>query len=246
MIADSEFIVPGAPVREATVPRFFIKAKKNDFKSAQAGRDIYEDVEMVEVLTLGDNKSIPVLKVTDAHRSRWPKQYAAFKTGQVFAPEGTPLEKWTLCGPAEVEHLKHFNIRTVEQLAAIGDNVLSNLGMGSRALREKAVIWLAQARDNSGISRVVQENETLKAQMAAMQKQMDDLNARVAVKQAEAPAHAAAAAPAPALSAEAIQQMVATATAQAVAAALAAQPPKNKGGRPRKEASEPEAQGDAA
>lgn len=238
MIADSEFIVPGAPVREATIPRFFIKAKKNDFKSAQAGRDIYEDVEKVEVLTLGDTKCIPVLTVTDAHRARWPKQYAAFKSGQVFAPEGTPLEKWTLCGPAEVEHLKYFNIRTVEQLASIGDNVLSNLGMGSRQLREKAIVWLAQSRDNSGISRVVQENETLKAQLSAMQKQMEDLALRVSAKQAEAPAIAAAAAPAPALSAEAIQQMVAAATAQAVAAALAAQPPKNKGGRPPKAAPE--------
>lgn len=236
MIADSEFIVPGAAVREATVPRFFIKAWKNQHKSALEGRDIYEDREYVEVLTLGDNKCIPVFQVKDEHKARWPKQYQAFKNGLVYAPEGTPLEKWTLCGPAEVEHLKHFNIRTVEQLAAIGDNVLSNLGMGSRALREKAIVWLAQARDNSGISRVVAENDELKAQMAAMQKQMDDVVARVAAKQAEAPASVAAATPAPGLSAEAIQQMVAVATAQAVAAALAAQPPKNKGGRPKKDA----------
>lgn len=227
MIADSEFIVPGAPVREATVPRFFIKAWKNQFKSDQEGRDIYEDREYVEVLTLGDKNCIPVFQVTEKHKARWPKQYAAFKNGQVFSPEGTPLEKWTLVGPAEVEHLKHFNIRTVEQLAALGDNVLSNLGMGSRALREKAIVWLAQARDNSGVSRVVQENEALKAQMSAMQKQMDDMARLVTAKQTEAPANAVAAAPAPGLSANDIQQLVAA----SVAAALAAQPPKGKPGR---------------
>lgn len=234
MIADSEFIVPGGPVREATVPRFFIKAWKNVHKSAQEGRDIYEDREYVEVLTLGDNKSIPVFQVKDEHKARWPKQYMAFKNGQVFAPEGTPLEKWTLCGPAEVEHLKHFNIRTVEQLAAIGDNVLSNLGMGSRQLREKAIVWMAQARDNSGVSRVVQENDALKTQLSAMQKQMEDLSMRVSMKQAEAPANVAAAAQAPGLTAEAIQQMI----AQGIAAAVAAQPPKNKGGRQPKAVSE--------
>lgn len=231
MLSDADFVLSHKGGKDQTIPQFFIKQKKNNFKSAQAGHDVYDQKEYVRVIIPGDRNSIPEREVREEDKARWAKHYIAFKNGLTLAPDGMPLEKWPLIDINQIEHMKHWNVRTVEDLANLNDIHLQKLGMGARDLKSKAIVWLEQARDGSGVSRVVQENEELRAKTRSLEDQLKTLSDRVAAMQAPAEGGAgitsAAQPAAPAISAVDIQRMI----AEGIAAAT---PPKNKGGRPKK------------
>jgi hypothetical protein len=232
MQTDADFVSAALnQSKDQAIPFFYMKDVKNNFKSNEAGHPVYDKKEYVRVVIPGDRNSVPDREVRESDKSRWPKLYVAFKNNQELAPDGMPLEKWPLVDINQVEFLKHWNIRTVEQLANINDMHIQKLGMGARDLRSKAIVYLEQARDGSGISRLVQERETLTARVKDLESQVQQLAATASAAKTQAAAQPVTGAASPAMSPEAIQQLV----AQSVAAALsAAAPPKNKGGRPKK------------
>lgn len=79
---------------------------------------------------------------------------------QESPPEfGTPIKMWPGATPAQIRTVLAANIRTVEDLANANEQALAYIGMGARALKDKASAWLAEAT-TKGI--VTQENATLK------------------------------------------------------------------------------------
>lgn len=156
---DSDFADRKNPV----IPRFYVEAQKNNFQTAQQGRPVFDDVEMVQCIIPGDNKSMPTYAVNDEHRARWPKQYEAFKKGIDMPRHGTPLKEWPVMTPSLIAMFAHANIVTIEELAAVGDNHLQNLGMGSRSFRDKARVYLDVAKNGvAPIERMMAEIEALK------------------------------------------------------------------------------------
>lgn len=221
---DSEFVLPGsANEKDIAFPRFFPKAKKLNFRSEQEGKPVFETRDYVEITTPGDTRSIMCREVTDADKARWPREWAAYKENRELSPVGTPLEQWPLIDLDMIEHLKHFRIRSVETLSEIGDNAIQNIGMGARALRDKAKAWLAQAVDGSAISKLIAERDGQARQIDDLKRQMADLAASVRTNN-EAVDAAQGVAPSAKMSAEALQRMIAESTAAAVAAALANAP----------------------
>jgi len=171
-----------APKKPAA-PRFFVKAVKLEFRSQQEGRPIFEDREFVEILIPGDRRAIAHEPVGEEHKARWPRQYEAFKAGREAPLEGTPLREWPVSDmmPARVEELAFFNIRTVEELAAVSDAHLQNLGMGARALREKARRFLEVARTGTGpLERLVAETLRQKDEIEALKRQLAEAGERLA------------------------------------------------------------------
>lgn len=127
------------------IPRFYVKAVKNEFRSEAEGREVYNDVEYVEMIVPGDKNSIVDERVKDVHRERWARQYAAFKESREAPVEGTPLEEWAAVTVSQVMELKSSHVRTVEQLAGLSDSQLSKVvPMGGHALREKAQLYVSQ------------------------------------------------------------------------------------------------------
>jgi hypothetical protein len=220
---DSQFIIPGsAGDKDNAFPRFYPKSKKLEYRSAQEGQPVFETRHYVEIITPGDTRSIPNREVTDADKARWPREWAAYVENRELTPEGTPLEQWPLIDVGQIDHLKVFRIRSVEQLSQVSDNQLPNLGMGARSLRDKAIAWLAQARGGSGIAKIVAERDMLKSKVDALEGQIADLAALVKARPATTEA-----APAPGgdMLAMLMQQM------QAMQARLDEQPAKAKPGR---------------
>ena len=163
-----------------TIPSFYTEAIEQPFKSKQAGRPIFEDKEFVRIIIPGDKNSQPVYEVSDEHRERWPAAYAAFKRGSEAPLEGTPLKQWPPISASMARELAYFHILTVEQLATVGDNVIQNIGMGMRDLRRKAQVFLEVAEKGSGpLTRIVEENEQLKAAQAQSQETITALSARL-------------------------------------------------------------------
>lgn len=178
-MAEMDFRDPNAP-KQPAVAVFFTEAVRMDFKSKQAGRDIFEDREFVRILIPGDRRSAPVEPVNDEHRKRWPREYEAFKAGKEAPLEGTALSDWPQISRSRVEELAYFHIRTVEQLAAVNDAQLQQLGMGARELRERAKLFLEVARNGTApLSRVLSRLEKAEADVERLTRDLSAANAEI-------------------------------------------------------------------
>jgi hypothetical protein len=162
-----------------TIPEFFLKAVRQGFKSEQDGRDIFEDVEFVRIITPGNMRSIPEEPVADEHRARWPRQYDAFKRGMDDPTEGTPLSQVAFITPAQVRMLAALNVKTVENLANVGDGELQNLPLGGRDLRQKAQAFLENAQTNAPLERERAAREAAEAEVNRLKGQLADLADRL-------------------------------------------------------------------
>jgi hypothetical protein len=98
---------------------------------------------------------------------RFPRQWAAFQNQGVAGQMGTLLAEWPMVNKAQVLELKAMNVSTVEQLAAVPDTTLHNLGMGGRELRDKAKAWLDKSKDDSTITSLMARLEALEAENRA-------------------------------------------------------------------------------
>jgi hypothetical protein len=188
-MSETDFRDPGAP-KSPAIPQFFTEPVKMEFKSQQAGRPIFEEREFVRIIIPGDRRSMAVEPVNDEHRARWPKDYEAFTAGRAAPLEGTPLKEWPVSAmtASKAEELAFFNIKTVEQLAALNDGQLQNLGMGARELRERSRLWLSVAKSGAApLERLQAENERLARENERLTRELTEANARAHVKE---PAHA--------------------------------------------------------
>jgi hypothetical protein len=176
-------LLPGE-TKVSAFPRFFVESELQEFKSNEAGHSIYADVEMVEVIIPGDSKSTWAGRVKQEHKDRWPREYEAFKKGQAVEHDGYPLKMWPPMTPALVATLGALNVYTVEQLAAVQDGALQNLGTGGRQLRDKAKMFLEQQAGGEPLARIVAELEQMKAQVALLERDNADLKARATEKAA--------------------------------------------------------------
>lgn len=184
-----DFVIPnnqgqGGP--DSALPRFYVKPVQNNFKTEQEGRPIFDDVEMVEILIPGDRRATFDGRVTQSHKERWPRQYAAFKQAQETPQEGTPLSEWAAITRSQAEELAYMNVRTVEALAGLSDQQLQNtIPMSGFALREKAQRFLEQARGAAPASKLAAENEALKAKNVELEGKVEALMSRVAALESD-------------------------------------------------------------
>jgi hypothetical protein len=171
---------------DKSIVSFFTTAEKHNFKSEQAGHPVFEDVEMVSIIIPGDRRTEVVERVKEEHRQRWPRQYEAFKAGQEAPLDGYPLSEWPPMTPAMVANLKVLNIRTVEQLASVGDSGLQNLGMGAQELRKKAQAFLKTAAEQAPIAELEAREKRLQEELAVRDNTIAALQQAVAKLEAQA------------------------------------------------------------
>ncbi len=91
--------------------------------------------------------------------SAYSKALDDFKNSRETPEFGTPVKDWPSLSPAEVKMLLDINIRTVEELAECSEEGVMRIGMGGRALKQKAKAWLESAND---IGKVAAEVEKLR------------------------------------------------------------------------------------
>lgn len=159
---------------------FTVEAIKNEELSMEHGRPIFEDKDYITIRIAGDTKTVRKRPVqlewqgdVPPDDKRWPRQYEAFKNQKSQVADGLPLTEWAAITKSDAASMKAMNIHTVEMLAGLQDNHLTWLG--ARQMRDKAIAWLNQARDGSGLSKLQSENEQLKIQMEALKNQMAGL-----------------------------------------------------------------------
>lgn len=163
------------PGQERTIPRFHLESILDPVASEQQGRPIYHDREEVELITPGNPYNIPNEVVNNSHKERWPKEYAAFKSGIEVSAEGTPLEQWPILRPAQIRELKHFNLMTVEHIAGMSDHACQQM-MGGMRLRALAKAFLDDAESTAQLAKATADNERKDAQIADLNTKVEQLS----------------------------------------------------------------------
>lgn len=152
------------------------------FKSEQAGRAVYERVAYIRMTFPGNrfhvHDTAAKMKDDEAGPSdinRFPRQWAAFLASEEQVPDGTPLAMYPPMTSARVKELKSVGIHTVEQLAGLPEQNGANLGLGWRIEQQTAQKWLEQAANGSAVTKLVSENERLKADVEMLKNQISSL-----------------------------------------------------------------------
>lgn len=179
-ITDASQSMPGMNGGQP-IAKFFTRAIQDHAATAARGRYVARDVEMVRIIIPGDKHTIAERRVKPSDKIRFQKQYEAFRKQEEFVPDGTPLETWPLLSRAQVEDLKSMNVFSVENLAELSDEQLSNVGIGARTLRKHAQAFLETAKAGVLPARMVEENERLTRQVETMSSQLVDLTKRLEV-----------------------------------------------------------------
>lgn len=160
---------------------FYKRAKQNEDKSKEAGRAIYDMRDYVKIITPASRDEVDV-PVQDKHKEAYPRQWAAFVDNKdQDTASGTLLSVWGGVPPERVEEYIFKKIRTVEQLAAVSDGNLQNLGMGAQADRKRAVEWLAAMSGKAPVMALQAEVEALRGEREIMAKRMSQLEESNAV-----------------------------------------------------------------
>jgi len=165
------------------VPIFKIHTTKNDTKSREAGRPIFDDMEVVEVRFAGDRNKISVFPahticgeavddngdtIRITYAERWADQYKRFKAKSQQIAEGTPVDELPFLTQAKRSELKALSIYTAEALAALDGQPLKNLGQGGRELKNQAQAYLDNASGSANVTKMAAELEELRRTVAEL------------------------------------------------------------------------------
>lgn len=105
----------------------------------------------------------------------YEKKFKMFQESQEIPEDGTPVSHWPVASPAQVKTLLGANVRTVEDLAIANEDAMMRIGMGARALKEKAVVWLESA---GGQGKLANELESLRARVEAAEARTTELESQ--------------------------------------------------------------------
>lgn len=165
---------------------------KNVNKSAEAGRPIFDDIELVEIRAAG-SKDVGVFPAMEfshwdddeinggqrqiTYAERFSRQYQQFKAREQQTKSGTPLDYLPFLTEAKRAELRALNIYTAEALAIVDGAELKNLGVGGRELKNNAVVFLENSTDNARITKLEAELAETRAKNQVLE---DDLKLAVA------------------------------------------------------------------
>jgi hypothetical protein len=151
---------------------------KNIGKSIEAGRPIFDDVEVVELRYPG-SKNVGVFPAMDfshweedeayggqracTYAERFSRQYQQFRAHQQQTKSGTPLDYLPFLTEAKRAELRALNIYTAEALTIVDGPELKNLGPGGRDLKNQAIAFLESSSDMAKVTKLEAELEAMRA-----------------------------------------------------------------------------------
>jgi len=161
-------------------------AIRNEAKSKEANRPIYDDAVVCRIRLGGDRLQQPVFMAWEqvpggvedengymvpmTYAEKYKTQYDQFMAGEVQSKSGTPIEALTFLSVGKVKELKSLNIYTAESLAALEGASLKSLGVGGLEWKTKAKAFISSASDNAVVSKLADENAALRQQIEDMKR----------------------------------------------------------------------------
>lgn len=165
---------------------FFEGEKQDQAKTREAGRPIYESVDMVRIRFPGDSKRVHVAYANEkslrspetgqwlTYVERFPEHWALYRQ-DAEQMVGTPLKELPFLNAGQRATLEAKAIRTAEALAGLSDRIIAEMGMGTRSMVEQARAYLEHANDTALETRLAAENAEMSERMEAMQRELEEL-----------------------------------------------------------------------
>lgn len=149
---------------------------KDEARSEEEGRPIFKDVEFIRIFIPGDKSNVIDRPVRPGDKTRFPKQYAAFRDGADEEAQltGTPLKDWPMVGRSQVAEMAYFGIRTVEQLADVRDDVCFKIP-GLTTLKQTAGVWLQKAKSTAEAAKIANQLSAMRETNETQSKQIKEL-----------------------------------------------------------------------
>jgi hypothetical protein len=164
---------------------FFRDTIKNESKSIDAGRPIFDEIDLVKIITPGSRDSF-IGDATPEYQARFAAQWSRYKAGKDQAlVSGTPLNQLPWMTSAQVAEFNAVGCHTVEQLVGMSD-ALSQKFMGHHQIKQKAQAYLDAAAGVAPTMKLQAELEKRDEMITQLQSQVDALVS--AHKQAQAKA----------------------------------------------------------
>lgn len=176
--------------------RFEQRAEEDRDGSIKANRLVMKDVDYVIVTRAGTKDTHERIavewldhceKLSRESPPLWPpswvkahrQMYDDWKSGKEVNQPGFPIREWAAITKAQAENCVSARVFTVESLAAADEATLGVLGMGARALKDKARAWLDANKGNSGeeLAALRAENQTLKSNQEELRGKLAELEA---------------------------------------------------------------------
>lgn len=156
--------------RQATIDSGMLKTKNENHVF------IHQPGQHQSVAVRNAEEWLAQLKTQCANGQQPSKWYAAFKemyddflAGRETPEQGFPIRSWARLQAADVENFLSLKIRTVEDVANMGEEAIKNFGMNARLYQREAQAWLKSGNENA--TRVValeEENKRLKEMLEQM------------------------------------------------------------------------------
>ena len=179
---------------------FELRAEEDRQATIDAGHYVPKEVEYVIITPQGSkDRTERVVKdwfdklAQDVKEGRFPSEwltayraaYAEWKAGNELPLQGSPIREWPVASPGQVASCIAANIRTVEDLAVANEESIGRLGMGGRALKQKAIEWLATS---ASVGKTTEQITALKVANEALKTRNAELEARLSKLEAQAEA----------------------------------------------------------
>lgn len=163
---------------KALAVRFYMMPVKNEHRSAEEGRPIFEDTEHAEIRVRGDRNNVVIRPVREEDKIRFRDAYRAYKDGMNAVVNGTPLGEWPACTQSFVEEMKFLGFHTVEQLADASEAVLTRVP-GLTSLKQKAKTFIDYSKGVAPLEKLQTKLEQAESDAAMARQQAADMSARL-------------------------------------------------------------------
>jgi hypothetical protein len=159
---------------------FYRDAVHNEVKSIEAGRPIFDDVDLIRIHSPGSRDTV-VAMAHDGYTHRFPRQWAQYQQGLEQIGSGTPLKSVTWLTPAQIAELVALNVRSVEDLATMPDNMTRKM-MNHQALKQQATAYLEAAKGAAPMLKMQDELKKRDETIAELQKAVKAMQEAQAAK----------------------------------------------------------------
>jgi len=168
---------------KSLVVLFYREPIKNEIKSIDAGRPIFDEIDLVKIITPGSRDTF-VGDATYEYQQRFPTQWARYKQGRdQSAGSGTPLNQLPWLSISQIAEFNAVGCYTIEQLVGMADS-LSQKFMGHHAIKQKALAYIDAAKNAAPMLKLQSELEKRDAQIKELQEQMAAILAQKAADNA--------------------------------------------------------------
>jgi len=176
------------PEKHGFYVEFELRAVEDRNASMEVGHPVFHDIE-IAVITMPGGNLVVDKKVNPALLDEWRRgvpgrkppspfalhAYDAWKEGREAPVNGMDLKNWPGVTPAQLKMCQGNNIRTVEDLSQANADSLRRMGMGSVALKDKAISYL----ESAGVNKNSEEVSALKIEMAALKAAIERRDAQI-------------------------------------------------------------------